>query len=250
MALSRRILCALACVAATTLPSLPVMADDEGKLTWAIEPYVWAPSIRTDLNVKITPVEQSNTISFPNILSKISAAAELRGEVQGDDFGGFADVLYLSLDDRNSRDRFSTRASLKTSISEVAALWSPGDVRFEGFEAFAGIRYFDASFNFRFDPTDPARRRGRVDIDKNLTDFMVGARYTFRFTPAWALTLRGDGGFGDTDTNYNASILGSYRTHRGAWLFGYRYMVTKFDDQGRDLKLKLYGPEIAYAFIF
>ncbi|PTR33948.1 hypothetical protein C8J98_102135 [Luteibacter sp. OK325] len=247
---SRRILCAMASLAVTALPSFKAMADDAGKLSWVIEPYLWAPSIRSDLNLRLSPIEQSNTVSFPDILSKVSAAAELRGEAQGDDFGGFADILYLSLKDHHSRDRFSTHSSLKTSIGEAAALWSPGDVRFEGFEGFAGIRYFDASFKFRFDPTDPERRRGRVDVSKNLTDFMIGARYTFRFTPAWALTLRGDGGFGDTDTNYNASILGSYRTHHGAWLFGYRYMVTKFDDQGRNLKLKMYGPEVAYAFMF
>jgi hypothetical protein len=82
-----------------------------------------------------------------------------------------------------------------------------------------------------------------LDTDRNLTDFMVGARYTFRFSPAWALTLRGDGGFGDTNTNYDASVLGSYRTHGGAWLFGYRH--PRAITHGHEIRVVAEGEELA-----
>jgi hypothetical protein len=233
----------------TGAPVTAVLADDSG-LTWVIEPYLWAPSISTRLNVDVPPIQQNNTTSFPDLISKVGFAGQLHFEVQGDNFGALADGMYISLNDSRNQPRFSSRSKVSTGVYELAGVWSPGENRFEGFEAFAGVRSFDASFDFTFTPTNPIIPQARIDLDKTWTDFLVGARYTLRFTPRWAMTFRLDGGFGDTDTNFNTSILGSYRTGNGAWLFGYRYMDTKFAVSGRDLDLKMYGPQIAYAFVF
>jgi len=43
--------------------------------------------------------------------------------------------------------------------------------------------------------------------------------------------------------------FGCRRTVHGAWVFGYRYMDTKFATKGREIDLELYGPEIAFAFV-
>jgi hypothetical protein len=240
-------------VAAILVAGAPItaaLAADDGGWTWVVEPYLWASSIRTNLNVDVPPIENSNTAAFNNLISKISAAAELHAEAQTDNWGMLADLMYISVKDSHTRPEFFSKSKISGSITELAGVWSPDDTRFSGFEAFAGVRNFGTTFDFNLTPANPALPQARININKNWTDFMVGARYTADLSDRWALTFRGDGGFGDTDTNYNASAMARYRTGNGAWLFGYRYMDTKFATAGRKLDLELYGPVIAYAFVF
>lgn len=231
-------------------PASGAFAANGGEWTWVVEPYLWASSVRTNLHVDVPPIDNSNTTDFPSLISKISFAAELHLETQMDEFGALADIMYVSVDGDRNGARLSTKSSVSTSITELAGVWSPGDKRFEGFEVFAGVRNFGGDFDFTLTAAEPAIPQARIHIDKNWTDFMIGARYTADLSDRWAVTFRGDGGFGDTDTNYNASVLARYRTGNGAWVFGYRYMDTKFDTAGRRLDLELYGPQIAYAFVF
>jgi hypothetical protein len=241
------------CVAACVLAGAPMasaIASDDGSWTWVVEPYLWASSIRTNLKVDVPPIENSNTSDFHDLISKISFAAELHVEAQTDQFGLFGDLMYISADDSHNRPDFSSKSSVSASVTELAGVWSPDDTRFSGFEGFAGIRSFGTTFKFDLTPADPALARARIHINENWTDVMIGVRYTATLSDRWALTFRGDGGFGDTDSNYNASAMARYRTGNGAWLVGYRYMDTKFDTRGRKLNLEMYGPVIAYAFVF
>ena len=70
-------------------------------------------------------------------------------EGQGDQWGSMSDLIFLSLADERDRPNFSIDADLDTTIFELAAVWSPGDTRYQGFEAFAGLRYMSgAVFGF------------------------------------------------------------------------------------------------------
>lgn len=231
-------------------PMTAAHAADEGGWTWLVAPYFWASSIRTNLNVDVPPIENSSTTDFPDLISKISFAAELHAEAQTDNFGVLGDLIYLSVKDSRTGTEFFSKSNFSTSITELAGVWSPADTRFDGFEGFAGVRNFGTTFKFELTAADPALPQARIHINQNWTDFMIGGRYTADLSDRWALTFRGDTGFGDTDTNWNTSAMARYRTGNGAWLFGYRYMDTKFNTSGRKLHLELYGPVVGYAFVF
>jgi hypothetical protein len=217
---------------------------------WAIAPYLWAPTIGSSLNVDVPPANTSDTTQFSDIAGNLGFTVPLHLEGQGDDWGVFSDLLYLPLSNTRHNELFSTDTSLKAGIFELGGVWSPGERRHEGFEALAGLRYLWETLDTKILPVDPDLQGSKVRIDKSFVDFLIGARYTARLSERWALTLRGDGSFGGTDGTYGASGMFEYDTSNGAWLFGYRYMKLKFSDSNASVDLKLYGPEVAYAFRF
>ena len=238
---------ALLCVGA---PMSTVYAAESGGWDWAIAPYLWAPSIHTNVKVDVPPIESDNTTKFSDIVTKLNAALPVHLEGQGDDFGVLADIMYLSLSQERNRERFSTNTDQKVGTFELAGVWSPGPNRYEGFEGFAGLRYIWASVDVQIDPVNTALPNVKFGIDKSYADFMIGGRYTAALSERWALTLRGDTSFGSTDGTYGASAMFKYHMNNGSWLFGYRYMREKFGDRARAFEVKLYGPEVAYAFKF
>jgi hypothetical protein len=248
---NKRLVIAMAAALFTALPMTSAFAADEGGVTWVLEPYLWVLSIKTNLSVDVPPIDASNTTKFDSILDKFSGGFLGHAEVQGDNFGAFGDIAWLSLSDKHNRNLFSTNSSVDTSIGELAAVWSPGDVRYSGFEGFAGVRNFSTDFKFNLYPTDTSLPAAHIKINKDWNDFLIGARYIAPVSDHWTLGVRADGGFGDTDGNYNLVATAAYRTGNGAWTFAYRYMDTKFAAvQGKKVDLELYGPVIGYAFIF
>lgn len=226
----------------------PALAADDG-WDWVVAPYLWATAIQTDFKARGQPVDTET--NFSDIVDKLDFAAQLHVEGQGDRFGILADYTFLGLSDSSSRDAFSVDASLDTTIFELAAIWSPGDDRYAGFEALAGIRYLKSKVDLKFDLNNPALPDQRRTLDSSYTDAMIGARYTARFSDHWGMTLRGDGSFGDTEGGYNASAIFQYHTDRGVWAFGYRYMSIDLEQKsGETATLTMLGPVIGYGFKF
>lgn len=213
---------------------------------WTIAPYLWAPSFGVDLN-RDTPPFGTET-RFTDLVSKIDMAALVHAEGQGDRFGIFGDVVFLSLGDSATRPVFSSRSSLDATIAEVAGVWNVEPARYEGLDVFAGLRYFDVDLDVDIDPVNPAFPSVRLGTDASYSDFLVGARYNARFSDRWGMTLRGDGSWGDTDGSVGASVLVNYRVKWGAWLFGYRYLSVDLPTAGQNVDLDLSGPIIAFGF--
>ncbi|MCK9538528.1 hypothetical protein [Dokdonella sp.] len=245
--------CLTSVVSAILLAAAPMgktLAADSDGWTWVVAPYIWASSVRTNLNVDLPPIQNNTTTDFGTLISKLSFAAELHLEAQTDNYGFLGDIMYISADDSHNRPHFNSHSSVSGSIADLAVVWSPDDTRLSGFEGFAGVRNFGTTFDFKLAAVDPAIPQAHVRVNDNWTDFLIGVRYTAPVSQRWAITFRGDGGFGDTDGNYNASVAARYSTSNGAWIFGYRYMDTRFKTSGRDFDLEMYGPEIGYAFVF
>jgi hypothetical protein len=223
-----------------------------GDWDWSLAPYLWLPAIGSDVDVDVPPIDLGGTSQVSEWAPKLGFTIPLHLEGQGDDFGLLSDLLYLPLSDKRDREGrlFSTDSSFHTGIFELAAVWSPGENRHEGFEAFGGLRYIWASLDLKLIPNDTALPGGKISLDKSFADVLLGGRYTARLSDRWALTMRGDGSFGSTDNTYGASALFSYATDSGAWIVGYRYMKLKFSDNNAALDLKLYGPEFGYNFRF
>lgn len=227
-----------------------VDAAEGSSWDWSIAPYLWAPSVGTDVHVDVPPIDTGGTTQFADVVSKLNFALLLHLEGQGDDYGLLSDIIYMSLSQTRHRDLFSTDVSQDIGLFELAGVWSPGETRHEGFEGFAGLRYLWGNLDLKINPANVALEGAGISVDKSYTDFLIGARYTARLSERWTLTLRGDGSFGNTDGTYGASGLFQYETGNGGWIFGYRYMKLKFGDNDRSVDVKLYGPEVGYAFKF
>lgn len=110
--------------------SLPSHAAQGDEWEWMVAPYVWAASIGTDLRTGQPPAESDT--SFSGIIDKIDGAFLMHAEGQGEQFGMFADYIFLGLEDDKEFTRIRTQSDLDSQLFELAAFWSPGQERFRG----------------------------------------------------------------------------------------------------------------------
>ena len=193
----------------------------------------------------------STDTNFGNIIDKLDGAFQIHIEGQNEQWGMFTDFTYIGLADQHDRPRFHTQSDLDTRLFELAAVWSPGEDRYRGWDLFAGLRYIDVNLTVQFDPENPAFNTTKFDGGGTYSDFMVGARYTWAMSERWGLTLRGDGSFGDTEGTWNASAMANYRMKHGAWFLGYRYLSVKLQTRNHDnTDITMSGPIVGYGFIF
>lgn len=226
----------------------PASTESSQGWTWAVAPYLWATTVKTNLREDAPPA--GGETDFSDIISKIDMAFQIHVEGQGDRFGVFGDVTFISLGDEATHPNSTSESNLDVSIVELAGVWNVSPERFEGLDLFAGVRRLGTEADVRIDPTNPAIPTFEPGIDLALTDFMFGARYNATLSERWGATFRLDGSTGDTDGTLNASALLRYRMGNGSLIAGYRYMEVELGEGDRSLDLTLNGPIFAYTFIF
>ncbi|HEY5803443.1 MAG TPA: hypothetical protein VIT90_07125 [Lysobacter sp.] len=241
---------AMAAIAAMCC-AFPASAAEGDPWNWIVTPYVWGVNVSADLDTRFPRISGSADVSFNDIVDKLDGAFQIHTEGQGDRFGGFIDFTYLGVSDSNNdRPRVRSETALDTVLAEVAAVWSPGEQRFQGVDVFAGLRYIDVDLTTNFIPANPAIRPVSVNGGDSFNDFMIGVRYTWALSDRWGLTLRGDGSFGDTEGTWNGSAIVHYRTRTGAWFFGYRYLEAEIENDNANTTITLSGPGLGYGFRF
>ena len=241
----RSILCG-ALLAQFAAPAVAASGDDGW--TWTAAPYIWATSIKADFDDSV-PVSDPSP-DFSDIVDKIDGAFLGHLEGQGDQWGIMSDIIFLSLADDRDRPNFSIEGDLDATIFELAAVWSPGDTRYQGFEGFIGMRYMDVELGLAANPVNPGLSPRSTGFDKGYTDALVGARYTLPLGDKWALGLRGDISFGDSEGSWSANAMFRRQLGSGALLLGYRYFDVELQPGADSFDLTLYGPEIGYAFVW
>lgn len=236
-----------AALSLTSISPVARAAESEG-WEWMVAPYLWAPTIGTDVRAEVPPADTETV--FSDIIDKIDGAFLLRLEGQGDHFGVFADLIFLGVADDSDRPLSHTESDLDTWLIEAAGVWSPGDDRSRGLGLFAGLRYVNVELSVQVDPVNPLFDTATIGTDNSYSDLMLGARYTWALSERWGLTLRGDGSFGDTEGTWSASAIAQYRTTNGGWLFGYRHLGVEIKTGDSKTELTLSGPAIGYGFSF
>ena len=235
---------------ALSLACASPQASAAGDWDWVIAPYLWGAGIKTDLDTDEPPLSYAPDDSFTDLIDELDGVFQIHAEGQGDEWGMFGDFTFLGLASEEERNLFDTESDLDIRLFELAAVWSPADEKFTGFEAFAGLRRVDADFTVDFMPANPAFDTVRFDTSHAYNDFMLGARYTIPLSERWKLTLRGDGSWGDTDGTWNGSAVLGYTTGHGTWGFGYRSLTGNFKNDDSELEINMSGFEIGYGFRF
>ncbi|GAB1596085.1 hypothetical protein [Lysobacter claricitrinus] len=249
-----RIRDAIATLATLSVAGTPIaaIARDSDAWTFSVTPYVWAASVNAEVSDSGPPPSASviTDNTFEDVLDKFDGALMIHAEGQGDHFGMLTDFLFLGLSQDRERPRLRSETDLDARLFDLAAVWSPGDDRFNGWDLIGGLRYIDADFTASIIPTDTTLQTRSLKVSKTYSDFLYGARYTWRTNDRWSFSLRGDGSSGSTNGTWSASAIAQYHMNVGQWVFGYRYLDADFGEGDIDTRVTLNGPIVGYGFTF
>lgn len=218
--------------------------------SWAVEPYVWASSIKADVRTESPLIEGSSELSFKDILDKLDGSVQLHVEGHAGSHGLFMDFTYIGISEDRRGTFADTDTELENILIEAAWIWRLGGQPDSGPELFLGARYIDADLKVDIVPLNPVFEERVLRSGESYLDAMVGGRYTWKLSEKWYVTARGDAAFGDTEGSWNASVMAQYRTAKGAWLFGYRHLAMEIEAAGATTEITMTGPSFGYAFLF
>ena len=213
--------------------------------------YLWAVSMDGDMTVK------GNTSSlqpdFSEIASNLEGIFTVHFEgMHNSGWGFLTDVSYLNLGGQQTTPGplpITLDVDFTNVMVELAGVYriSLGE---NALDLIGGIRYYGLDTEIDVIGAPP-----RVDKDKDWTDAMLGARYTWTITDRWIFMARGDIGFGGSDLAWNLAGLFNYQPWKHvSLLFGYRYMDIDYKDgSGADLfryDVTMYGPLLGVNFVW
>lgn len=217
-------------------------ADSSG-MDWLGVLYVWGADIGVDYR------DRSVDASFSDVVDKLDMGFMGHVEAQGDGFGGFVDVVYMSVSDGRTVGPLSARGELDMTLMDLAMVWSPSAERYTGLEAFGGIRYLSTDADVRLTP--PAGPPVTAGIDNSYTDFLVGGRYAAPINENWRLIFSGDLSAGDSEGTWSLAGYGVYRNGRHRFYAGYRHLEAEIEARNTErVDMSFSGPVVGYGFAF
>lgn len=214
------------------------------RLNWTAELYFWGASLGGN-----TTSGDNVDIGIDKIIDSLKFGAMGAISAQKGRWAGFADVIYLDLD-----DKAKTAAKVgPISVPVAAALELKGVVSTAGvgyqvyqkdgsaLHLIGGLRYLwlDADLDLSFPgvPLPPVS----VDDSWNSVDAVVGLRGIADINEAWYVSYYADIGAGDSDLTWQALAAVNYRMKKVDLVLGYRYLDWEFDDFGPFDDLNLSG---------
>jgi hypothetical protein len=240
---SSRTLVGAACATALVLGSTSARAA--GDLDWLGIVYLWGSGITIDAR------DQTAGVDFKDLIDDLEMSFMSRVEAQGDDFGGFVDVLFVGVGSNESRTLVDLNVDNDTTAMDLAMVWSPGEERMTGLELYGGLRYVSNDFSLVIDPTPPGPPESRIGSDSTYYDALLGARHITPISDHWRLTFMGDISGGDTEGTFSIGAYASYRTGQHHFYGGYKHFEMDLESGGGgDLTVTMTGPVIAYGYRF
>jgi hypothetical protein len=227
------------CAAAT-----PALAGDDG-WSWRLTPYVWAPTMYTDVVVG----EQPPTSSDVGLLDVLDFAFLASFEGRKGNWGVLGEFNYLALSQRASPPPGfgAAKVGLDGVLAGVAGTYRVFADDRASVDLLAGLRYWDLKTSVNFD------NLGDVSTSKSWVDPIFGVRASYDLTPDIFVDGQFDiGGFGvGSDLQWEAIGRVGYRVSEtvGAAV-GYRHLDVDFNDDGLVMNLTLTGPFVAVDFNF
>ena len=226
-------------------------AEDGDGLSYSITPYLWATSMKGDVQGGRLP-EISVDMSFSDILDVLNFGFMTAVEVRKGRLGFLFDGIYMNVSD--SADATGPRGALTVSADvEVrqtmlafAAAWRVLDGRLP-LDAVAGIRYNRIEADADIDATLFGLVDGSVSrsVDKDWVDPYVGVRVYVPVTDALRLVGYLDaGGFGvGSDFTWHGLAGMEYAiSETFTTSLGYRYMHIDYDQDGFRYDMVNQGP--------
>ena len=241
---SSRTLAAFCGALALSVSTGAARAESSG-MDWLGVVYLWGADIQVDAG------DRSVDASFSDIIDTLEMGFMGHVEAQGDTFGGFVDVVYMSVSDSRAIGPVSARGELDMALMDVAIVWNPSPERYTGFDVYGGFRYIGVDFDLRATLTPPPDPTFRTGIDTSYTDFLIGGRYVAPINDRWRLVFSGDLSGGDTEGSWSLAGYGVYRNGPHRFYAGYRHLEAEVKgNAGRTVDQTFSGPAVGYGFAF
>src|SRR4051812_19086585 len=262
-------------LAAQTVPSA------EPGWSFAVTPYVWAPTINGNLRYSIPGSTRGASgadvrMDATNLLEALNFAVMVAAEARYNRFSAVTDFIYLDLGKSSSgvrsvdfvqsgRNPVSTTLNAGTESSVRGSLWTLGGAYtlaaggWGHVDAFAGFRWFslEARTDVRLaaDIAGPGggrsfARTGRLARDADLFDGLIGLRGRVVLGSGFHLPYAFDIGGGSSRLTWQAAGGIGYQTGWAGVTLGYRHL---YYDQGGDKLVQDFsfsGPFLALNFRF
>lgn len=217
---------------------------DETPWEFRFTPYVWTPTLYTDLRIGSEPEVDSD--SSVRLLDVLDFAFLANGEARRGEWGVIAEFNYLAL----SSD--ATSASGQMADTGVDGVMGGAALAYRIFEnedikadLLGGFRVWslEATIDFQTMPS--------VSRTKTWVDPLFGVRASFDLTRDFFVDGLADvGGFG-AGSDLQWEILGraGYRINDAiAVVVGYRHLAVDFENDGLSLDAAMTGPFVAVDF--
>ena len=218
---------------------------DSSDMDWLGIAYLWGSGITIDAR------DQSVGVDFGDLVDNLEMSFMGHVEAQGDTWGGFVDVLFVNVGDRESRPLADLNVDNDTTSMDLALVWSPGAERLSGTELYGGLRYVSNDFRIVVDPVPPNLPDTVGRSDNSYTDLLLGARYIAPLSDNWRLTVQADLSGGDTEGTWSLGFYGSYVMGQHRLIAGYKHYEMDLEGgRGTDLTVTMTGPVIAYGYRF
>jgi len=232
------------CALALLLAAGSARADSSG-MDWLGVVYLWGADIGVDVR------DRSIDVSFSDVVDKLEMGFMGHVEAQGDDFGGFVDVVYMSVADSRSIGPASLRGDLDMTLMDLAMVWNPAPERFTGPEVYGGFRYLSIDVGLRATLLPPPEPPVSTGIDKSYTDFLLGGRYMAPINDSWRLIFNGDMSAGDSEGTWSLAGYGVYRNGPHRFYAGYRHLEAEVEARNSErVDMSFSGPVLGYGFAF
>jgi len=262
----RRHISLLAIALVVALGFTPQQSYAEG-LDWTIAPYLWASDVAMDVSISGDPALGVDA-EFSDILDKLDMAFMGHIEASSGSFGGFFDVIYISLGDDQVINLgpdgpilgdLEVDMDLSLNIYELGGLYrvSGDGLASSAFDIIGGLRQVDMTTKLNIVLPGPGAMpiNGKMDISE--TDIFVGARLVGEISEKWHYKLKADIAGGGTEGTINGLAAVGY-TFGQTGLFslelGYRYMSIELKDGDADETIKteitMSGPVLGFVFNF
>ncbi len=236
------------------------------ELEWVLAPYLWASDVVLDATIN-GDQNLGNDVSFSDLIDKVDLAFMGHGEVRGENWGAFADAIYITLSDETTRNisigpgpgvDLDVEGDLTMEIYELGGFYRMGEVAPGSAEVdlMLGARTIDMDLDI--DITLPAPPGAQIgpNSSQSETDVFAGVRVIGLFNDRWGYKLRADYGEGGTEGTLN--LMGTIGYTFGDGLFtldvGYRHFEVELaNDSGAintETDIEMSGPLVGFIFAF
>ncbi len=262
--------------AAPNAPLTPMQRQYDGQMHVTLAPYVWAPTIRQNVQYSIptlsqhggVPIQSSVAIGPSDYASNINAAAMFSFEVRKGALDLFGDYIYTNVSSSATAATtvsgplghvkipitLTTNARLASSIWEIAAGFSLAHGNNADVNVFGGWRQFPLNLTLAYDAVigkkGIVRPAGTVVESPMANDVIFGLRGKAFFGDHFYVTYYGDAGVGAINQTWQAFAGPGYMFDHGQTIvLAYRTLnYNTFPQNSPVQKLSMYGPLLGYTF--
>ena len=215
---------------------------DPDRWNWTAEVYFWGASLGGDTTTGTNIDIGIDTIIDDLKLGAMGAISAHKGR-----WAGFADLIYLDLDDKANTVAntpigplpVAAKIELKGVVSTAGVGYQLQNQGGTNLHLVGGLRYLWLDARLDLNVTG----LGSIVEDESGTnvDAIVGLRGTTDINDKWYLSYYADIGTGESDFTWQALAAVNYRMEKVDLVLGYRYLDWEFDDYGPFDDLNLSG---------